>query len=91
MINYVLAVVIGAVIGLIGGYVLREKHPNAMWLAPVLAVVGGVLASVLASLFGDPGYGWQEPIAQVVFAAAGVGVVAYLGTRQSSSTEAAAK
>lgn len=91
MINFVLAVVIGAVIGVIGGFVLREKHPNAMWLAPVLAVVGGILASVLALLFGDPGYGWQEPIAQIVLAAAGVGVVAYLGTKQSSSQGAAAK
>ncbi|HLV57544.1 MAG TPA: hypothetical protein VKY81_01515 [Natronosporangium sp.] len=89
MINYILAVVIGAVIGVIGGFVLRGKNPNAMWMAPVAGVVGGVVASVLASLFGDPGYGWQEPLAQIVFAAAGVGVVAFLGSRQKA--EAAAK
>ena len=88
MINYVLAVVIGAVIGVIGGFILRGKNASAMWMAPVAGVVGGVVASVLASLFGDPGYGWQEPIAQVVFAAAGVGVVAFLGSRQSAGADA---
>ena len=91
MINFLAAIGIGVVIGLIGGYVLREKHPNAMVLAPALAVGGAVIASILALIFGEPSYGWKEPILQVVLAAVGVGVVAYLGTKQSSSTEAAAK
>jgi uncharacterized membrane protein YeaQ/YmgE (transglycosylase-associated protein family) len=89
--NFVIAVVIGAVVGAIGGYLLRQKHPNALWLGPVLGVVGAVLASVLAVIFGDPGYGIQEAIAQIVFAAAGVGVLYALTMRgRTTPTQPAA-
>jgi uncharacterized membrane protein YeaQ/YmgE (transglycosylase-associated protein family) len=86
VINFVLAVVIGLVIGGIGGFVLRGRNPSAIWLAPVLAIIGAVLASVAAMMFGDEGYGWKEPILQVVLAAAGVAVAALL---KKSSTQAA--
>jgi uncharacterized membrane protein YeaQ/YmgE (transglycosylase-associated protein family) len=80
VINFVVAVVIGLVIGGIGGFVLRGRNPSAMWLAPVLAIVGAVLASVAATLFGDPSgdYGPKEIALQVVLAVAGVAVVAVL-------------
>ncbi|HEY8473318.1 MAG TPA: GlsB/YeaQ/YmgE family stress response membrane protein [Natronosporangium sp.] len=79
-------------IGLIGGFVLRGKQPNAIWLAPVLATVGSVIASVLAVTIGNgDDYGWKEPILQVVLAAAGVAAVAFLGSRtKSESTSSAA-
>jgi uncharacterized membrane protein YeaQ/YmgE (transglycosylase-associated protein family) len=90
MINFLGAVGIGVVIGLIGGFVLRGKQPNAIWLAPALAVGGALIASVLALIFGDRNdYGWKEPILQVVLAAAGVAVVAYLASRKSAPTVAA--
>lgn len=80
MINFLAAIGIGVVIGLIGGFVLRSKQPRAIWLAPVLAVGGALIASVLALLLGDPeDYGWKEPILQVVLAGAGVAVTALLG------------
>jgi uncharacterized membrane protein YeaQ/YmgE (transglycosylase-associated protein family) len=88
MINFLAAIGIGLVIGLIGGFVLRGKQPNAIWLAPALALAGSLLASVLALIFGEPSYGWKEPILQVVLAVAGVGVVAFLGLRTSASTAA---
>jgi uncharacterized membrane protein YeaQ/YmgE (transglycosylase-associated protein family) len=79
--NYVFAIVIGAVIGAAGGFLLRRKQANAIWLAPVLSIVGAVLASVLATLLGDPGYGIKEAGLQVVLAAVGVGIVYALSAR----------
>jgi len=80
MINFVLAVVIGLVIGGIGGFVLRGRNPSAIWLAPALAIVGTVIASIAAMMFGDDGgqYGWKEATLQVVLAIAGVAVAAVL-------------
>jgi uncharacterized membrane protein YeaQ/YmgE (transglycosylase-associated protein family) len=87
MINFLAAIGIGVVIGLIGGFVLRAKYPTAIWLAPVLAVAGALIASVLAFILGDPeDYGWKEPILQVVLAGAGVAVAAVLGSRKSVPT-----
>jgi hypothetical protein len=83
--NFVLAIVIGAVIGAGGGYLLRQKHANAIWLGPALGVAGALLASILAALFGDPGYGLQEAGAQIVFALAGVGVLYGLTVRGGSA------
>lgn len=87
MINFIGAIVIGLVIGLIGGFMLRSKQANAIWLAPVLAVGGSLIASVLALAFGDRrDYGWKEPILQVVLAGVGVAIVAYLANRKSAGT-----
>lgn len=86
--NFVIAVVIGLVIGGVGGFLLRGRHSAALWLSPVLAVAGALIASVLASLFGDPGYGWKEATLQVVLAAAGAGAVAVIASRSSRSAAA---
>lgn len=86
--NWLMAIVIGVVIGGIGGYVLRSRQQSALWLAPVLAVVGALIASILATVFGTPGYGWKEAALQVVLAAVGVGVVAVMA-RRAASTDAA--
>jgi uncharacterized membrane protein YeaQ/YmgE (transglycosylase-associated protein family) len=89
LLNFLAAVGIGVVIGLIGGFWLRSKQPNAIWLAPVLAIGGSVLASVLAVTLGDSrDYGYREPILQVVLAIVGVAVVAYLSSRSSKSASA---
>jgi len=87
MINFLGAIGIGLVIGLVGGFLLRSRQSNAIWLAPVLAVVGALIASVLALLLGDPeDYGWKEPILQVVLAAGGVALTALLGRSQKPAT-----
>jgi uncharacterized membrane protein YeaQ/YmgE (transglycosylase-associated protein family) len=82
--NFVIAIVIGAVIGAIGGFVLRQRSASALWMAPVAGVVGALIASALASAFGDPGYGWKEATLQVVLALAGVGAVAVLAMRSQA-------
>jgi uncharacterized membrane protein YeaQ/YmgE (transglycosylase-associated protein family) len=83
--NFVIAIVVGLVIGGIGGFVLRQRLATAIWLAPALAVAGALVASILATLFGDPGYGWKEATLQVVLAVAGVAAVAVMATRRSSA------
>jgi uncharacterized membrane protein YeaQ/YmgE (transglycosylase-associated protein family) len=92
MINFLGAIGIGLVIGLIGGFWLKRKQANAIWLAPVLALTGSLAASVLAWLFGDRAdYGYKEPILQVVLAVAGVAVVAFLASRKPAPTAAASR
>lgn len=91
LINFVAAIGIGVVIGLIGGFWLRGKQPNAIWLAPVLAIAGSLIASVLAVTIGNgEDYGWKEPILQVVLAAAGVAAVAFMSSRSTASSDSAA-
>lgn len=84
--NFLIAIVIGAIVGAIGWFVLRGRRADAVWLAPVLGIVGAVIASVLATMFGDPGYGPKEATLQVVLAAAAVGGLAALTMRGGSVT-----
>ncbi|MGH3661301.1 MAG: GlsB/YeaQ/YmgE family stress response membrane protein [Micromonosporaceae bacterium] len=89
MTNFIIAVVIGGVIGLIAGLAVRGKQPNAIWLAPVAGVVGAVLASILAALFGqDPAFGWKEGAVQVVLALVGAGAVAFMATKKGAGSSA---
>ena len=82
LLNFVAAVGIGLVIGLIGGFMLRSKAANATMLGPVLAIVGALVATGAAYFLGEPtGYGWKEAAAQVVLAVVGVGAVAAMGGR----------
>lgn len=91
LVNFLGAIGIGLVIGLIGALVLRGKQPNAIWLAPALAIGGALVASVLAFILGDTSdYGWKEPILQVVLAAGGVAAAMFLGSKNQSSTATAA-
>ncbi len=80
--GYLMAVVIGVIVGAVGWYLIKDRQANAIWLAPVLGVVGGVIASILASIFGHPGYGWKEAVLQIVLAAVAVGALVYMAKRQ---------
>jgi hypothetical protein len=84
LLNFVAAVGIGLVIGLIGGFMLRSRAANATMLAPVLAIVGALIASGAAYMFGEPSYGWKEIALQVVLAIVGVGAVAVMGRKPAS-------
>ncbi len=87
LLSFVAAIGVGLVIGLIGGFMLRSKAANAVWLAPVLAIVGALVATGVAYLFGEPsGYGWKEIALQVVLAAVGVGIVSVMGGRARTSS-----
>lgn len=83
--TYLWAVIIGVVVGAVGWYLIRDRQQNAIWLAPVLGVVGAVVASILASVFGSSSaYGWKEALAQVVLAAVAVGALVYMARRRTA-------
>ncbi|HEX6685331.1 MAG TPA: hypothetical protein VF062_21250 [Candidatus Limnocylindrales bacterium] len=85
--NYVVAVVIGAVIGLAAWFLLPAKRPSAIWIGPVAGAVGAVVASVIATAVGQPGYGLKEVALQVALAAAAVAATMFLPTRQPAKSE----
>jgi hypothetical protein len=90
-INFLGAVGIGLVIGVIGGFALKGRFANAIWLAPVLALAGSLAASVLALIVGDDRqYGWKEPILQVALAIVGVAVAYFIGSARKTDARAAA-
>jgi hypothetical protein len=89
--NFLAAVGLGLVIGMVGGFALRGRFASALWLAPVLALGGSLVASVLALIFGDDRqYGWKEAILQVVLAVAGVVVAYFIGTGRKVDAQTAA-
>jgi hypothetical protein len=89
--NFLAAIGIGLVIGLVGGFALKGRFASAIWLAPVLALGGSLAASVLALIFGDDRqYGWKEPILQVVLAIAGVVVAYFIGSGRKVDASTAA-
>lgn len=84
LLNFVAAIAIGLIIGLVAGFILRGRSANAIWMAPLLAVIGAVLASGLAYQFGDRrDYGYKEAALQVVLALAGAGITALMGRRSA--------
>ena len=86
--NFLFAVIIGVVIGGIGGFVLRSKMANAIWLAPVLSVVGALIAATAAAIFGDKrDYGPKEITLQIVLAIVGVAVTWFLGNRAPAKSD----
>lgn len=69
LLNFAIGAGIGLVVGLIVGFVASRRNKNALWLAPVLAIVAGLAASVFAAFFGeDAAYGWKEAVMQSVAA-----------------------
>jgi hypothetical protein len=89
--NFLAAVGIGLAVGLIGGFALKGRFASAIWLAPVLALGGSLVASVLALLLGDDRqYGWKEATLQVVLSLVGVAVAYFVGTGRKADTPAAA-
>lgn len=87
--NYLWAIIIGAVIGVIGWYLVKDKQSNAVWLSPVLGIVGAVVASILAGIFGKPGYGIKEAALQVVLAVIAVGALVFMAKRRTEAPAAA--
>ena len=90
--NFLAAVGIGLVIGIVGGFALKGRFASAIWLVPVLAVGGSVAASVLALIFGDDRqYGWKEPILQVALAIAGVAAAYFIGNARTADQTSTAR
>lgn len=85
--NFVVAVVIGAVIGVAAWYLVPAKRPSAMWIGPVAGAVGAVVASAIATAVSDPGYGIKEIALQVALAVVAVAVTMFLPTKQTAKSE----
>ncbi len=85
--NFVAAVVIGAVLGLAAWYLVPAKRPGAMWIGPVAGAVGAVLASVIATAVSEPGYGIKEIALQVALGAAAVAATMFLPAGKPAKSE----
>lgn len=85
--NFVVAVLIGVIIGLAAWFLVPAKRPGAIWIAPVAGAVGAVVASIIATVVSAPGYGIREIVLQVALAAAAVGATMFVPTRSAAPTE----
>ena len=73
------AIVIGAIIGVLGRLVVPGRQNIPIWLTIVIGIVAAFIGTAIARLFGvadTRGIDWIEIILQVVVAAIGVAVVA---------------
>jgi uncharacterized membrane protein YeaQ/YmgE (transglycosylase-associated protein family) len=79
------AVVIGAIIGVLGRLVVPGKQNIPIWLTIVVGIVAAFIGTALARLFGvaqTPGIDWIELVLQIVVAAVLVFVVAGIWGRR---------
>lgn len=84
----VTAILIGAVVGVLGRLALPGKQPIGMVLTVLVGIVSAFLGTALARAIGIPtatgGVDWLELLVQVIVAAAGVALLAALmGKRRS--------
>jgi uncharacterized membrane protein YeaQ/YmgE (transglycosylase-associated protein family) len=73
------AIVIGAIIGVLGRLVVPGRQNIPIWLTIVIGIVAAFIGTAIARLFGvanTAGIDWIELILQVVVAAVGVAIVA---------------
>ncbi len=82
----VTAILIGAVVGVLGRLVLPGKQPIGMLLTVLVGIVSAFLGTALARALGIPtatgGVDWLELLVQVIVAAAGVALLAALMGRR---------
>jgi len=80
------AIVIGAIIGVLGRLVVRGKQNISILVTIIVGIVAALLGTWLASLVGvenTEGIDWIELLFQIVLAAIGVAIVAGSGRRRS--------
>ena len=80
------AIIVGAVIGLLGRLLLPGKQPIGVLLTIVVGIVAALLGTFLARQMGiataTAGVDWMELLVQVVLAVVGVALVSALTTRR---------
>jgi uncharacterized membrane protein YeaQ/YmgE (transglycosylase-associated protein family) len=79
------AIVIGAIIGVLGRLVVRGKQNISILVTIIVGIIAALLGTWLASLVGvedTNGIDWIELLFQVVLAAIGVAIVAGSGRRR---------
>lgn len=77
--GFLLALVIGAIIGALGRLVVPGRQNIPIWLTILIGIVAALLGTLVAGLFGvenTRGIDWIELIFQIAFAAIGVAIVA---------------
>ena len=80
------AIVIGAIIGVLGRLVVRGKQNISILVTIIVGIVAALLGTWLASLVGvetTDGIDWIELLFQIVLAAIGVSIVAGSSRRRS--------
>lgn len=73
------AIIIGAIIGIIGRLLVRGRQNISWWLTILIGIIAALLGTFIASLINQndtPGIDWIELILQIVLAAIGVSLVA---------------
>lgn len=84
--SLITAVAVGAVIGLAGRFLAFRGRTVPVWLPVAAGVAAAVMATVIARMANSdrPGPTVLELVLQVLFAAAGVAVVAVTADRPAS-------
>lgn len=80
--------VVGVIFGLLAYLMVPGRRNVPIWAAVLIGMVGMVLGTLLASLFGvndNEGVDWIELIIQFVLAVIGVAAVAGIRSRRRSS------
>ncbi|WP_406318942.1 GlsB/YeaQ/YmgE family stress response membrane protein [Streptosporangium sp. NBC_01639] len=75
------AIVIGAVVGVLGRLLLPGKQPIGLILTIVVGIVAALIGTAIAQVLGvatTNGIDWIELVMQLVLAMVGVGLVAGL-------------
>ncbi|SHN34297.1 GlsB/YeaQ/YmgE family stress response membrane protein [Cryptosporangium aurantiacum] len=74
------ALIIGAIVGVLGRLVVPGKQAMPIWLTVVVGIIAAFLGTALARAIGIPtatnGIDWRELAVQVLLAAVGVALVA---------------
>ncbi|WP_117212981.1 GlsB/YeaQ/YmgE family stress response membrane protein [Allorhizocola rhizosphaerae] len=82
------AILIGAIIGVLGRLVLPGRQSIPIWLTVVIGIAAALIGTFFARQLGladTEGVDWTEILIQIVLAAAGVGVTAAIMSGRSST------
>ena len=82
------ALVIGAIIGVLGRLVVPGKQDIPIWLTIVVGIVAALIGSLIVGNLRDTdGIDWVELLVQVALAAVGVAAVAAMRGKSSSRSQ----
>jgi uncharacterized membrane protein YeaQ/YmgE (transglycosylase-associated protein family) len=82
------AILIGAIIGVLGRLLLPGRQSIPIWLTIVIGIAAALLGTFFARQLGvvdTAGVDWIEILIQIVLAAAGVGITAAIMSGRSST------
>jgi uncharacterized membrane protein YeaQ/YmgE (transglycosylase-associated protein family) len=82
------AIVIGAIIGVLGRLVVPGRQKMPIWLTVLVGIVAALIGTAIARALGvadTARIDWLELLIQVLVAAVGVALVSTVGKRSASS------